>query len=362
MTLRVVYLPGDHDYLRALYGAMALLDSPESNAVVPLPRRERQGLGELASYWNEADLVHVSWPEHLLSHPSPGSLSHVQHTIEALESLERAGVVVAWTMHNFRPHHWPAAAGSEVYARMARLARAVIHHSACGMREVMSALPYRADAVHALIPHGHYAAELAIDADRSECERKLGLHPCTLRFGVIGRPQQGKRVSVITRAFLAGAAADRQLLVCAARSSEIFPADRRLFVRSRSHWLVREEIAVQLKCCDCLVAWHGGGSHLTSGLVADSIGAGIPMLVNGDWEFWGEVLGAAALTFTDERGLEEAFMRLTPSGIANGALAAKSLRPMYDWARLAQATASLFIRAQELRNPRNRLPNRKSHD
>lgn len=360
MTLRVVYLPGDHDYLRALYGAMSALDSPESRTVIPLSRRERQEFSDLASYWDEADLVHVNWPEHLLADPSPGSLSHARRTIEALDSLERSGVLVAWTMHNCRPHFWPAAAGVELYARMARLAHAVIHHSEWGMREVISALPYRADAIHAVIPHGHYAAELAIDEERGECERRLGLAPCALRFGVIGRPQQGKRVADITRAFLAGAAADRQLLVSAVRPGDAFPADARLAIRARARWLAREELAMQVKCCDCLVAWHGGGSYLTSGLVADSIGAGIPMLVNGDWEFWREVLGAAALTYVGEEGLAEAFATASPSDIARGAHAARSLRSVYDWTRLAQETACLFVRAERLRARQNRQREKRS--
>jgi hypothetical protein len=252
-------------------------------------------------------------------------------------------------MHNSRPHFWPTAAGGELYARMARLAHAVIHHSEWGMREITAALPYRDDAIHAVIPHGHYATELTIHDDRSECERQLGLAPCALRFGVIGRPQSEKRVPDVADAFLAGAGADRQLLVGAVAWGETFPADPRLVIHPRSRWLTREKIAMQVKCCDCLVAWHGGGSYLTSGLVADAIGAGIPMLVNGDWGFWRAVLGDAALTYVGKDGLAEAFATMMPSDIARGANAAKTLRSAYDWNRVAQETAGLFVRTGHLR-------------
>lgn len=345
MSLRVVYLPGDHDYLRALYGAISSLDSPESNALLGLPRRERQESGDLASYWSGADLVHIGWPEHLLADPSPGCASHARSTLEALDLLEQSGVLVAWTMHNARPHSWPAAAGRALYERMATLARAVIHHSEWGMRKMTAVLPYRSDAIHAVILHGHYAAELTIGEERRDCERRLDLEPCTLRFGVIGRPQPEKRVADIARAFLAAAGPDRQLLVCAARSDETLPDDPRLAFRPRASWLAREEIAMQVKCCDCLVAWHAGDSHLTSGLAADAIGAGVPMLVNGDWGYWREILGTAALTFDGEEGLCEAFATLKPSDVARGALAAVALRNGCSWNRVAHETARLFFQA-----------------
>lgn len=345
MSLRVVYLPGDHDYFRALYGAMSSLDSPQSRAVLAVPRRERQALRDLANSWSDVDLVHVGWPEHLLADPSPGCPSHEVHTLEALDSLGRSGALVVWTMHNRRPHFWPTAAGDALYARMATLASAVIHHSKGGMREMTGAFSYRNDAIHDVIPHGHYAAGLTICEDRIECERRLGLAPCALRFGVLGRPQPEKRVADIVRAFLAGAGSDRQLLVTALGSGERLPSDPRLAYRPRSRWLAREEIAMQVKCCDCLVAWHGGGSHLTSGLVADAIGAGIPMLVNADWEYWREIMGTAALTYVDEDGLAEAFAAVTPADIARGALAAASLRPAHDWTKVAQETARVFVRA-----------------
>jgi hypothetical protein len=345
MSLLVAYLPGDHDYCRALYGAMSSLDSLESRAVRAIPRRERQSLRDLANSWSGVDLVHVGWPEHLLANPSPGCSSHIGETLELLESLGRSGALVVWTMHNRRPHFWPEDAGNALYARMARLASAVIHHSKWGMREMTEAFPYRNNAIHDVIPHGHYSAELTIREDRIECERRLGLAPCTLRFGVLGRPQPGKRVADIARAFLAGAGVDRQLLVTAVGPDERLPSDPRVARRPRSHWLAREEIAMQVKCCDCLVAWHGGGSHLTSGLVADAIGRGIPMLVNADWEYWREIMGTAAITYVDEDGLAEAFATLTTAHIARGATAAVSLRPAHDWITVAQDTARLFSRA-----------------
>lgn len=355
MSLRVAYFPGDHDYLRALYGAISSLYSPEARVVVGSPCRERQGLDDLVGSWSAADIVHIGWPEHLLADPSPGCASHARRTLEALEWLERLGVLVAWTMHNSRPHSWPAAEGSLLYARMATLAHAVIHHSECGMREMTRTLPYQNSAIHAVIPHGHYASELALAKDRSECERLLGLDPCTLRFGVLGRPQAEKRVAEIARAFLERAGKDRQLLVSAIGLDETLPADSRLACRPRSRWLAREEIAVQLKCCDCLVAWHGGGSHLTSGLVADAIGAGIPMLVNADWQYWHEALGTAALSFQGRDSLAKAFETVTPAEIARGGIAAKALRPTCDWTHSAQETVGLFARVGAFR-ARRRSP------
>jgi hypothetical protein len=343
--IRVVYLPGHHDYLRALYFAMSSAESGAATTIFPVPRPERQEPGDLAACWQEADLVHIGWPEHLVSDGSAGCDAHLRRTLQALDTLDHSGVIVAWTMHNRLPHFWPRAAGAALYRRMAMLAQVVIHHSKWGMQEMMSHLVYRADAIHAVVSHGHYNDALVIDQDRLECERQMGLTPCVLRFGIIGRPQSQKRVADIVRAFLAGAATDRQLLVAAIGPSETFPVDPRLAVRPRCGWLPRQQIAIQLKCCDCLVAWHDGANYLTSGLVADAIGAGIPMLVNGDWPFWSEILGDAALIYVDEGNLSSAFASVTPTEIGRSALAAQALRPTYDWNRLADETARLFLRA-----------------
>lgn len=344
-VIRVVYLPGHHDYLHALYVAMSSAESGAATAILPVPRPERQEPGDLAVCWQDADLVHINWPEHLVPDDSPGCGAHLRRTLQALDTLGRSGVIVAWTMHNRLPHFWPKATGAALYRRMAMLAQVVIHHSKWGMREMMNRLVYRADVIHAVVPHGHYSEALVIDQDRLECERQLGLTPCVLRFGIIGRPQSQKRVADIVRAFLAGADTDRQLLVTAIGPGETLPVDPRLAVRPRCGWLPRQQIATQVQCCDCLVASHDGASYLTSGLVADAIGAGIPMLVNGDWPFWSEILGDAALIYVDEGSLSAAFASVTPAEIGRAALAAQALRPTYNWNRLADETARLFLRA-----------------
>jgi hypothetical protein len=343
--VRVVYLPGHHDYLGALYGAMSSGGSAAVSAILPVPRPERQDPRELLAFWREADLVHIGWPEHLVLDASPGCEAHARRTSEALDALERTGVLVAWTMHNRLPHFWPEAAGAALYRRMATLAHVVIHHSRWGMREMRTRLCYRGDAIHGVIPHGHYATAMEITEDRAECERQCGLTPSALRFGIIGRPQAQKRVADIVSAFLAGAGPGRQLLVAAVAPSERISTDPRLAVRPRSRWLTRHEIAMQVRCCDCLVAWHVGDSYLTSGLVADAIGVGVPMLVNGDWPFWTEILGDAAITYAGTDGLSAAFGSVETASIARGALAAKALRAAYDWNRSAEWTATLFLRA-----------------
>src|SRR5215207_8800485 len=246
--IRVVYLPGDHDYLRALYLAMSSAESGAATAILPMPRPERRDPSDLTACWQEADIVHIGWPEHLVSDSSAGCDAHLRRTLQALDALERSGVIVAWTMHNRLPHFWPKAAGAALYRQMAMLAHVVIHHSEWGMREMTSRLVYRANAIHAVVPHGHYSEALAIDQDRLECERQMGLPPCALRFGIIGRPQPQKRVADIVRAFLAGAGTDRQLLVAAIGPGETLPVDSRLAVRPRCRWLPRQQIATQVKC------------------------------------------------------------------------------------------------------------------
>ena len=133
-------------------------------------------------------------------------------------------------------------------------------------------------------------------------------------------------------------------------AGDVLPFDERVVVRPRSGWISRRELSLQIKCCDCLVAWHDEGHYLTSGLVADAIGAGIPMLVNGEWQFWREVLGEAALTYIGESGLKAAFANLTPGFIAQRGLAAAELRPKFDWSRIANETARLLLDTLSNRN------------
>jgi glycosyltransferase involved in cell wall biosynthesis len=343
--MRVGYVPGNHDYFRSLYGAMSNADSDESRAIISFPCKERVSSRALLASFREVDLIHIGWPEHLIADDAPGSRAHLRGTAVLLDALERSGVLVSWTMHNRFPHFWPRATGVALYKGMATLAHAVIHHSLWGSGEMQTLLQYRPDAIHTVIPHGHYGDALAIDEDRAACERQLGLTPSGLRFGVIGRPQPEKRVTAIARAFLDGARPEYRLLVTAVSPNHHLPSDPRISVRPRSRWITRREIAMQVKCCDCLVAWHDGSAYLTSGLPADAIGAGIPMLVNSDWPFWHEVLGEAAITWNGD-GLADAFARITDEDIARSALAAKKLRAKYDWRQLATKTARLFLQTR----------------
>ncbi|MBW2060985.1 MAG: glycosyltransferase [Deltaproteobacteria bacterium] len=326
---QVVILPRKHDYINALYDAMpegSFIERPLSKSLQP----------------DKVDILHLHFPEHLLVCSDHDRAQRESEYLKFIKEVGRSPIRVVWTMHNRLPHSGDPEWGRKLYRAWAAVADGVIHHSHWGMELMRVELPYKPEAQHVIIPCGHFGEQMPTIKPRGTLERELGLKPCTMRFGVLGRPQKEKQVELITRAFHKGARQNQQLLVAAVTKDMELPDDPRIIPIYRKGWLSREEIACHVRVCDALVCAHTGQTYLTSGQVADAVGVGIPMLV-GEWGFFREIMGDAAWYFNGaESDLAQLFGHITSTDIEAGKRASTALQHKYSWPLAAAKTLALF--------------------
>jgi hypothetical protein len=270
----------------------------------------------------------------------------IERVVEFVVRLKTAGKKIAWTMHNRRPHHWPADEGRALYRAVAPHVDAAIHHSQWGMDLIRGELPYRDGCVHVVIPHAHFGEQMRIDATRESLEAKYNLPPCAIRFGVLGRYQPEKQVEMIVRAFRASARPDHQLVLTAYKKDTDLGdgGDPRIIRLPRDDWMQRHQIAEHNTLCDALISAHTGDTYLTSGVAADAIGAGLAM-IGPPWEYFRETLGEASIEFDgSEAGLASLLASITPTQIGASKSATAPLRDRYDPQRIASMHLELFER------------------
>ena len=334
--LRLRMIPGrEHDYMTAL------LTSLPADYVVETPWPQGAAVKAEAMIAG-IDILHVGWPEYLFGAPGKYVEKFDRDYFQFIEELGRSGVRIVWTMHNRRPHHMESERGRELYRRWARIADGVIHHSQWGMKLMRAELPYRSDARHVVIPHGHFGAQMAATRPRAEIEAALGLSPCAMRFGVLGRWQKEKQVEMIFSAFLKAARPDQQLVVTAHTHDITKPDDPRIIFLPRKDWMLREDIAADTRLCDALISAHTGDTYLTSGVSADAVGVGIPMIAP-HWEFFHETLGDAAIYHDNTvESLTAVFASITPADLERGKSATLAQQPKFAWPLLAEKTLEFY--------------------
>lgn len=336
--LRASMVPAhDHDYTRAL------LENIASRYFSEMPPRLWNARTEdVPGLTRELDIFHVGWPEHLLANPGLDEAEFDRRMLEFVDALGQSDTRIVWTMHNRRPHWWPPERGRQLYRTWASIADGVIHHSEWAMKIALAELPYKTDAKHVIIPHGNYRDQRRTTRARAEIEAGLGLPACKMRFGVLGRWQPEKRVETIMRAFEKGARADQQLVVSAYDEKTPRPDDPRIIFLPRRAWMSREDVAAHTHLCDALVSAHLGDSYFTSGISADAVGVGIPMLAP-HWEFFHETLGDAAFYHDNsEESLAGLFRSITFAEIENKKVGVLALQPKTEWPRVAERTLALY--------------------
>ena len=336
--IRVRTVPAtDHDYMHSLFGSM-----PE-DFIVEKTWNQDTGMNPEAMA-ADVDIVHVSWPEHLFGSPKPEEMQAFDaRNFKFIEEFGHSEVRIVWTMHNRCPHMWDEARGRKLYEAWARIADGIIHHSEWGMKLTRAELPFRADAKHVVIPHGHFGAQRVATRSRVEIESSLALPPCTMRFGVTGGWRPDKQLELIMAAFTKAARPGQQLVVTAYTKDTVKPDDSRIVFLPRNGFMSREMITDYTHICDALVSAHSGKkSNLTSGIIADAIGAGIPMLAP-HWEFFHEMLGNAAFYHDNTvDSLAAAFASITEPDLERGKLAFRALQPAFAWPALAAKTLAFY--------------------
>lgn len=338
--LRTYFLPARQaDYVRAIIDELSPRD-----VTMPEVNSERVIAANLPELERELDIMHFHWPEHLLANPGFDEAGFDQYKIDFAKALGRCKASVVWTMHNRRPHWWSSERGKRLYDAWAQIADGVIHHSEWGRKLALEIFPFRPDAVHAVIPHGHFGQMMTHPSSRAELEARFGLPPCEVRFGLLGRWQPEKQPEMIIAAFAKGAKPGQQLVVTSYNEKTPRPDDPRIIFLPRQGvgLAPRSDIAAHTLICDALVSAHSGDTYLTSGVSADAIGLGIPMLVP-HWEYFEEVFGDAAF-YHDNTGdsIAALFGRITRADIEAKKQDVRALQPANEWSLVAEKTVELY--------------------
>jgi len=327
-VLRVASTAKGHHYDRAIY--QPLRDAVDERRF-PFDAFTEPERGRATA--RAIDVLHMHWPEWTSHDPA------AHRAIIAMLREERVRIV--WTQHNLVPHSRDAAL-EELYALWAAAADGVIHHSRSGAERVRARYRFRDDALHAVIPHPHFGHLMTSGepGDRARVEAELGLRPCAIRLGVIGAPRREKDVQLVLDAFAACPRDDLGLLVLSLGGERV-PDDPRITALPYE-MVAREVYDRRLRAIDVLVFPIVPGELLTSGVVGDAIGAGLPALVS-DWPFLGETLGDAGICFGSTRDdLTRCLAGLATERLAHAAAASAALRESTSRDAVARLTLAFL--------------------
>jgi hypothetical protein len=224
------------------------------------------------------------------------------------------------------------------------VAAGVIHHSEWGRGVIAERYDFRDDALHRVIPHGHWGplmtSGVRTAGDRAEAEAELGMAPCRLRIGLIGAPRPGKDTQLLIDGFAACGRDDLQLLVLC-HDGEKVPDDERITALPYDE-VPRPVYDRRLATIDLLALPLDGSIYLTTGQAADAVGAGIPALVS-PWPYLREVLGDAGIAYghtVDD--LTATLDALDEATLAAARAALPERQAALDWTALAEPTWQLF--------------------
>jgi hypothetical protein len=97
-----------------------------------------------------------------------------------------------------------------------------------------------------------------------------------------------------------------------------------------------------MRAIDVLVFPIRPGELLTSGVVGDAVGAGLPSVIS-DWMFLSETLGDAAICYGSTREeLTACLERLASDDLTRCATKARDLQPLYGRERVAEQLLDLL--------------------
>jgi hypothetical protein len=306
-----------HHYQRAVY-------DPLVRDGWAIDRSVSQGrlLGGDAAYLSAWDLFHLHWPEWFLG-PDLG-----RHRA-AIESLRSSGVRIVWTQHNLVPHDRDPRQGP-IYDAWAAAADGVVHHSTYGEARVRARFPFRDDAIHAVIPHVHFA-EPGVRPERGE--------EGPIRLGILGAPRPEKDVQGAMEAFTRVQRDDVELLVWSLSPDDVVPDDPRIVETERYSMVDRARYDERLGRLDALILPFAEGEMLTTGTVGDVVGAGVAALTS-RWGYLAEALGDAANAYGDD--LAAAIDALDRPALERAAAAARGRRVTCSPDVVAAAHLRLF--------------------
>ena len=111
-----------------------------------------------ASQLEDADVLHLHWPEASLNLPdAQAARNGIQAVLEAMTVAQSRGTRIVWTAHNLRPHAGAhPALGQEFWQAFCPMLDGVIALSEASARAVRNTRWTLEAVPMAVIPHGHY--------------------------------------------------------------------------------------------------------------------------------------------------------------------------------------------------------------
>jgi glycosyltransferase involved in cell wall biosynthesis len=192
----------------------------------------------------------------------------------------------------------------------------VLHHSHWGEARWRATYETAASTAHHVIPHPHWQHVIP---SRDDAEAALGLagsgNPegpnggsrlgpqvdpvvdprVRLRVGLLGAPRSGRSSQLLLDAVAAASRDDLQLVCWSLRPEDRVPDDPRIAIAEGYGFVDEGDYAQRLAVCDVLaLPVETDAALLTSGVVADALQLGAPVLTCG-WGYAAEVLGAGAI-------------------------------------------------------------------
>ena len=328
--LRVATADPTHHYHRALYDSLApnVIDSGFGAHLLAGPAEARRSLAR-------TDAFHLHWPEWFVDTP--------EQARRFVELLAETDTLLVWTQHNLRPHREVPRA-EELYRTFAAAADVVVHHSRWGQGVVMDRYGFRDDAVHVVLPHGHFGSLFdSSEPDRRLIQSELGLRPDSLCVAIVGAPRRDKLVQDFMDAFAATSRTDLELLVLSLEDERV-PDDPRI-VALPYEFVSRDVYNRRVAAADVIaLPYDPSGEMLTTGVVADVVGLGRPAIAS-DWPYLTESLGDAALVYRSRDELIELLESLSRPALERAGRASRDLQPTLAWEGIAARLFDTMVAA-----------------
>ena len=263
-----------------------------------------------------------------------------------IDHLKAVGAAIVVTNHNLLPHSRRTPEALASYRLWASAADAVVHHSNWGEQVARDHYSYRPGTSHATVYPGHTAEFVNPQQQiRSHIERDLGLTPCSVRFGIFGKPRALRQAQMVLDTFALAAPRNagshsRSTWYGAFATQGLTPG-----ATAGTH-VPLEEFPTGIRSRSLYVPADSNTDRLTSGIAMDSLGAGKGVLA-GSWQYLVEYLSDSVSFYEEgQEGLAAGLGDLDESNAAGLATAARRLQAERSWELAGARTRDLMLATQ----------------
>ncbi|MBT3272537.1 MAG: glycosyltransferase [Spirochaetales bacterium] len=297
------------------------------------------------------DILHLQWPESLcMAQESDDLKALLDDTGAAFSELRKMGTPIVWTMHNLRPHIiFKSEFQTALYELYASNANGVIHHSRCGMDQVLQTYIFSDNTKHAIVRHGYFTAGTESDVSQEAARVRLDLPADSMIYLFCGAFRKDKNIDILVQAMGDRGPKAPYMLVMVGQeqavAASLYPGHN--FDYPNVLWPGRlsfEDLTMYVKAVDSLVFAHGdkhltsAGPHLSQTYLKPQV-----CLFS---EYNKEVLGDSAFYFQkgdDITGnLRNCLAGITAEMLKNSAKPLEKQREEYHWHSIGAKTKSFY--------------------